>query len=316
MTQNKSKGLHPRNIHSKNYDFDQLIKALPELKKHIIKNNFGGASIDFSRPDSVLVLNKALLKRHYGIKNWNIPKGKLCPPIPGRADYIHHIADLLSESNKGEIPNKISVKGLDIGTGANCIYPLIANKVYNWCMTGSELNDESYVAANSNINSNKLESYIDCKKQTNPQHIFQGIIGPDDRFDFAMCNPPFHASKDEATEGSKRKVANLSKSNGQSSSPLVLNFGGQDSELWCEGGELKFITQMIEESLIYKEQCLWFTTLVSKKENLKLLNEVLKKVKTKHIRVIEMKQGNKLTRILVWTFLKKGDRIKWMLDKK
>ncbi|OIQ15477.1 MAG: 23S rRNA (adenine(1618)-N(6))-methyltransferase [Bacteriovorax sp. MedPE-SWde] len=315
MTQNKSKGLHPRNLHSKNYDFDQLIKALPELEKHIIRNSYGGVSIDFSRPESVLVLNKALLKRHYGIKSWGIPKGKLCPPIPGRADYIHHIADLLSESNKSEIPKSLNIRGLDIGTGANCIYPLIANKVYSWRMTGSELNDESYNSAKSNIKSNELESYIECRKQINPQHIFQGIICPEDRFDFTMCNPPFHASRDEATQGSRRKVTNLSKNKNQGPKSPVLNFGGQDSELWCEGGELKFITQMIQESLIYKDQCLWFTTLVSKKENLKPLNEVLKNVKTKHIRVIEMKQGNKITRVLVWTYLKKGDRIKWMLDK-
>jgi 23S rRNA (adenine1618-N6)-methyltransferase len=43
------------------------------------------------------------------------------PSIPGRADYIHYIADLLAESNNGIIPRSWD-QGLDIGIGANCIY--------------------------------------------------------------------------------------------------------------------------------------------------------------------------------------------------
>ena len=31
------------------------------------------------------------------------PNENLCPPIPGRADYIHHIADLLSINNNKQI---------------------------------------------------------------------------------------------------------------------------------------------------------------------------------------------------------------------
>lgn len=40
----------------------------------------------------------------------------------------------------------------------------------------------------------------------------------------------------------------------------MLNFGGQQQELWCEGGEVAFITQMIAESQQFGRQVKWFTS--------------------------------------------------------
>ena len=96
--------LHPRNKHRDRYDFKQLIATYPEFSKYVKPNAFGDESIDFANPKAVKWLNKALLKLYYSIEYWDIPAGYLCPPIPGRADYIHHIADLLGSSNFGKIP--------------------------------------------------------------------------------------------------------------------------------------------------------------------------------------------------------------------
>ena len=90
----KSK-LHPRSKHRERYDFEKLISGFPELGPFVQPNKFDDLSIDFANPDAVKALNRALLKFHYGIEHWDVPDGYLCPPIPGRADYIHHIADLL-----------------------------------------------------------------------------------------------------------------------------------------------------------------------------------------------------------------------------
>ena len=59
------------------------------------------------------MLNRALLKADYGIDFWDIPPNYLCPPIPGRVDYIHHLADLLARSNNNEIPRGPQIKALD-----------------------------------------------------------------------------------------------------------------------------------------------------------------------------------------------------------
>ncbi len=68
------------------------------------------------------MLNKALLAAHYDIEYWDIPDTYLCPPIPGRADYVHRVAELLDVEVKGKYVHH-KVRALDVGVGANCIYP-------------------------------------------------------------------------------------------------------------------------------------------------------------------------------------------------
>ena len=141
--------------------------------------------------------------------------------------------------------------------------------------------------------------------------IFKNIITPEDRFAFTICNPPFHNSKEEATKGSLRKVNNLSDT--KTTTP-VLNFGGQNAELWCPGGELGFITQMIYESAKYPMQCLWFTTLVSKQSHLSSIYKTLNKVNVAQIKTIDMAQGQKTSRIVAWTFLSEMQRKNWKFE--
>ena len=95
---------HPRNKHQSSYDFPALIAALPELKEYVRPNKYGNQSIDFFDPKAVKSLNKALLIHQYGLIDWDIPEGQLCPPVPGRADYLHFAADLLGRANKGKAP--------------------------------------------------------------------------------------------------------------------------------------------------------------------------------------------------------------------
>jgi 23S rRNA (adenine1618-N6)-methyltransferase len=286
------KTLHPRNIHNSRYDFIALCKTNSTLQQYVSLNQYGDHSIDFANPKAVLTLNKTLLQHYYGIQNWEIPENYLCPPIPGRADYIHYIADLLG--------NRENIKGLDIGVGANCIYPIIGVSVYNWKFTVSDIDPISIQSVENIVSSNeKLKNNITIKLQKNKNNIFAGIIEADDRFDFTMCNPPFHKSAKEAISGSNRKVSNLTK---VKTSNATLNFAGQSNELWCDGGELAFIKKMITQSEQFKNNCLWFTTLVSKKENLKDIYRALKKVNALKVKTVEMKQGQKVTRFVAWSF--------------
>lgn len=300
--------LHPRNLHRNSYDFDSLISCVPELKHYVYKNHYGNFTINFSIPKAVKLLNKALLQHFYGIKNWDIPDGNLCPPIPGRADYVHYIADLLAE-NPPQIPTGFSVKGVDIGTGANLVYPLIAHQSYRWSMVGTDINKDSFQNAQHILQQNPdLLSEIKLRFQENSNFIFKNIVSSEDKFAFSMCNPPFHDSEESALKGNLRKTKNLSKSKLKNPN---LNFSGQQSELWCEGGEIAFVSRMIEESTIFSSQVLWFTCLISKKENLFKLNTLLNKLKAAEIKTIEMSQGQKVSRILAWTFIQKENRKGW-----
>lgn len=315
-----SSKLHARNPHSGQYDFVQLVAALPELESHVFVNRYQNKTIDFSDAKSVIALNKALLKAFYHIDFWDLPPTYLCPPIPGRADYIHCVADLLALSNNGNIPTGKSVTGLDVGTGANLIYPIIGSQAYGWQFKASDIDPVSVNCGKQIVKANKvLTKNIDVNLQSNAQHIYHSVIQPDDRFDFTMCNPPFHHSMDEASKGADRKRNNLAKNRDKrggtaqsnAAANAKLNFGGQNAELWCEGGEPRFVEMMIEQSCQYREQCLWFSTLVSKKDNLKAIYAQLKTVKAKRVETIEMRQGQKVSRLVAWTFLTKPQHQQW-----
>ena len=301
--------LHPRNLDRFGYNFEQLIKNCPELNNFVSINEHKIETIDFSNPEAVKSLNKALLITHYGIQDWDIPKNYLCPPIPGRADYIHYIADLLASTNNGIIPEGETVQGLDIGIGANCIYPIIGNSAYGWSFVGTDIDENAIQNCKKIIEKNpKLIDAISLQLQIESRFIFKNIITPEDKFTFTICNPPFHASQDEATKSTLRKINNLENTK---TTKAVLNFGGQNAELWCEGGELGFLTQMIYESAKYSMQCLWFTTLVSKKENLSSIYKTLNKVSAVTVKTIDMAQGQKTSRIVAWTFLSETQQKAW-----
>ncbi|MDR6560990.1 MULTISPECIES: 23S rRNA (adenine(1618)-N(6))-methyltransferase RlmF [unclassified Arcicella] len=300
-------GLHPRNPHRFRYDFKALIASLPELAKFVFHNQFEVESIDFANPEAVKVLNRALLKHFYGISHWDIPPDYLCPPIPGRADYIHYLADLLASANKGNIPTGNKIQVLDIGIGANCVYPIIGSHEYAWKFVGADIDKKAIASAKAIIEANdSLKNTVACRWQTSPANIFKGIIQQDEYFDLTLCNPPFHSSMAEAKAGTERKWKNLGKNNNK-----VLNFGGQNNELWCEGGEETFIANMIAESTLFANNCLWFTSLISKKTTLPKAYALLKKVKALEVKTIDMAQGQKVSRILAWTFLTKSQQQDW-----
>lgn len=303
------KNLHKNNKHTERYDFKTLVESYPQLSTFVFVNQYGSETVDFANPEAVKMLNKALLIHFYRIENWDIPDGYLCPPIPGRANYLHYLADLLARSNRGKIPKGQAVKGLDIGVGANVIYPIIGQAEYGWSFVGSDIDTVAITAAQQNIDTNAhLKNSIELRLQHNSKYIFNGIFSPKERFDFTICNPPFHASATEAQAGTQRKIKNLK---GEKTAKPVLNFGGQNHELWCEGGEAKFIQNMIHESRAFANNCFWFTTLVSKSDNLKDIYKTLKKQNPTDIQTIEMKQGNKITRFVAWTFLDKKQQDLW-----
>jgi 23S rRNA (adenine1618-N6)-methyltransferase len=293
--------LHPRNQHREGYDFVRLVAQSPELGTFTISNPAGQTTIDFQNVSAVRMLNRALLKTHYNIDFWDIPTDYLCPPIPGRVDYIHYLADLLARSNNQEIPIGRHIKALDIGTGASLVYPLIGQSEYGWDFTGVDIDPVALKSAQQICEFNSLE--ITLRRQKVPENIFKGIIKPDDVFHVSLCNPPFHASMEHALKGTQRKWGNL----GQGPSKK-LNFGGQNAELWCPGGEIKFIARMVEQSTEFAQQCLWFSSLVSKKDNLKPLFRILKRTKVADFKVIEMAQGQKTSRFLAWTYIKENQR--------
>ncbi len=304
----KSK-MHPKNKHNGRYDFRKLVATLPALKAFIKVNDYGDDSIDFFNPESVLTLNKALLKHYYNINEWSIPNHYLCPPIPSRADYIHHIAQLLGESNYGNTPTGDNIKCLDVGIGANCVFPIIGSKEYGWSFIGSDidqvaLNNTKYIIDNND----SLQGKIQLILQENPKDIFYGVLKKENQIELTICNPPFHASQAEMEAATLRKLKNLK---GKPVQHATKNFGGQNAEIWCDGGESKFVRNMARESKKFGNSCFWFSTLISKQSNVATVLNSLNNEGAVEIKTIPMGQGNKTSRIVAWTFFTIEQQKEW-----
>ncbi len=304
--------LHPRNPHRGRYDFKQLIAGSPELAAFVSPNEYGDESINFTDPAGVKALNRALLNVVYGIKEWDVPAQYLCPPIPGRADHLHFLADLLAGSNGGLIPRGDSIRVLDIGVGANCVYPLIGHRVYGWQFVGTDIDAAAIANAQKIVDANGLSDAITLRLQGSSAAIFNGVVKPDEVFDLSMCNPPFHASLAEARSGTQRKWKNLGVEANKKKIP-VLNFGGQSMELCCEGGEEAFVCRMVEESARIPGSCMWFTTLISKSASLPGVYRAIKYAGALANKTIEMAQGQKKSRIVAWTFFDEKQQQAWRL---
>lgn len=279
--------MHPKNPFKKEYDLDELIKHNAELDNFVFVNNFGNLTIPFANKQAVKALNSALLKSNYGIE-WDIPKYNLCPPVPGRLDYLLHVSDLV---------NKENVKLLDIGTGANLIYPILGTCHFKWKCTASEIEYASLKNAQIIIDNNDELKGIELRKQTVTNNILVNIIKEDDNFDVVVCNPPFFKNEMDAYDKNQRKVKNLKLEEDE-----TLNFGGLSNELWYKGGEEAFVIKMAIESVKFKSQVKWFTSLVSQKYNLKPILRVLNKIQPVELKVVEMGLGNKQSRFVAWRF--------------
>lgn len=285
--------MHPRNLHIDGYDFHALAATHPGLKRFIRPNPAGKDSIDFADPIAIQVFNRALLKHHYQIEGWSIPDGYLCPAIPGRADYIHHLADLL-----GRTGDEVTV--LDIGTGSSAIYPILGRREYGWSFVGTDIDRTALASAQAILDRNPdLGEGIDLRVQVSDKRILDGVIRKTDRFDAVMCNPPFHESEEQVRAATRRKWKNLGK---EKADEAMRNFGGRDHELWCVGGEEAFIRRMVRESVAVSGQVEWFTSLVAKKNRLDAILQEIKGLGASDVRVIEMGQGQKTSRFVAWQF--------------
>lgn len=304
-------GLHPRNRHNQGYDFAALTAAVPDLTRHLLTTPAGTPSIDFSKPAAVKALNRALLEVDCGVKNWDIPANYLCPPIPGRADVLHHLADLLAEGNGGIVPRGNRLWILDIGIGANGIYPLIGHAEYGWSFLGVDTDQKALENVRRIIAANpELTHAIELRHQPVADNVFAGLLRAGEKFDLTLCNPPFHASAAEAAAAAQRKWKNLGKAHKGNPTPRS-NFGGQSNELWYPGGEWAFLERLIQQSTGIGKRCLWFTSLVSKAENLRYVEAALDKLRPCDVRIIPMSQGQKQSRLVAWTFQSKAERMNW-----
>ncbi|KAK9871833.1 hypothetical protein WA026_014290 [Henosepilachna vigintioctopunctata] len=285
-----NKYMHPRNIYIKPPNFKELAILYPEFRKYLQQDIAGKVTLDFKDVNAIRALSRVLLLKDFDL-NVEIPLNKLIPTIPLRLNYLLWIEDLLNI----ERINLDKVYGIDIGTGASCVYPLMAAKKFNWNMVGTEIDKDSLECAKKNISNNFLNEKVMVYESTKNTLLKEVVQNMNLEFHFCMCNPPFFSSTQELHPFFKSR---------KSTRPHPKNaFCASIGEVVVNGGEIQFISNLINESAELKNKVKIFTTMIGHKSSLVPLKALLRKLEVCSFKQTEFCQGHTTRWGLAWTFL-------------
>ncbi|KAJ9090201.1 hypothetical protein DSO57_1004779 [Entomophthora muscae] len=205
------------------------------------------------------------------------------------------------------------LRGLDIGTGSSCIYPLLICRTHpNWRMAGSDINPSSIEIAKKNVQENRLLDRIQLFLTTDKRdsvlegQIFQTHLFFNSKkclqdekparfcYDFTMCNPPFYSDVEDLNNSRQAKTTTI----------LGGGHEGVSLELFTTGGELLFLSQMVEESFLYKDKVGWFTTMTGKKNTALEILRLLGQHQIQETIASKLIQGKTIRWVIGWTFHK------------
>jgi 23S rRNA (adenine1618-N6)-methyltransferase len=181
--------------------------------------------------------------------------------------WIQDLVDSTTADITSDPDASRQVIGIDIGVGSSCIYPLLgcASRP-TWHFYGTEVDDTNYIHAVYNVTNNDLDSRIHLTK-TLPEGpllpLHQMAIK---KADFTMCNPPFFGSRAEMKASLDKNIK-----------PSAVCTGA-DVEMIVEGGEVKYVLKMVEESKVLGERVQWYTSQLGKLSTVPIIIEKLKEL--------------------------------------
>ncbi|CAM9372156.1 unnamed protein product [Chrysoparadoxa australica] len=304
-------------------DFAALAKQYPTTFGQFVGSD---RVLDWGDPAAVKCLTQTLLLHDFQLV-WDMPLDRLCPPLPNRLNYICWLSELMKlrplQDRQGE------VRGVDIGTGASCIYPLLGERTQGWKFLAVDTDATSIAWATKNVAANALKGMIEVHASHSPAHfspthtyplvsfsssslspsrsqsqphstdtaqsgpLSVALSGAAGTFDFSMTNPPFFGDVSEA--GGKPS----------SSTSAAMT----EREVACEGGEVAFVGAIIEDSIRLKDRVRWCTTMLGKKGSLSKLASKLRSAGVTNVRAAEFCQGRIKRWGLGWSFTNEGEGV-------
>ena len=290
-------GMHPKNRYRyERPDFRRFVEICPEFRQYTTTSSTedGHVSVDFRNWDACRELVRLQFQEDFGI-SWTIPKPHLVPPIANRLNYLCFIHDLISLWSP-EPKNRASYeyKVLDIGCGANLVYPLLGAVYFGWSFVGCDVNTDALRIAATNRDANpsispciilKKVASQPCQGNNGTRGIIGSCLDDDDTFDACVCNPPFFSNFSDMGQN-----------------PLT-NYGGTSMEMVYPGGEESFVIEMIQDSAQHKHSIAWFSTMVGKKQTLKHAKKLLYSLGNTCIRTHELVQGTTHRWVISWSFV-------------
>ncbi|GAB7342360.1 hypothetical protein MBLNU457_g0578t3 [Dothideomycetes sp. NU457] len=279
-------------LYEEEIDFEALALVDPEFAK-LYRDS--GNRIDFQDPNALQQLTKSLLKRDFDL-SLTLPPDRLCPPVPVRYNYIYWIQRLIestSSESQSLVDSEQRVTGLDIGTGASSIYALLACRTRpSWTMYASDIDSHSISFARNNVELNNLASRITIYHSSDKTALIPLEDLGVDRLDFVLCNPPFYSSLAEMTE-----------SNNAKSRPPSATCTGSENEMICPGGDIGFVSRILDESLLLRGKVQWYTSMLGKLSSVHALVAKLKENNIDNYAVTSLRAGKKTRRWAVgWSF--------------
>ncbi|KAF7127918.1 hypothetical protein RHSIM_Rhsim11G0190600 [Rhododendron simsii] len=335
--------IHPRNKYSDNPpDFAQLASLYPSFEPFVFYSRDGRPRIDWTDFNATRELTRVLLLHDHSL-NWYSFHLLLKSYVEYREMFLFW--KYVWFSSNGPLPycDGEVVRGFDIGTGANCIYPLLGASLLGWSFVGSDVTDVALEWAERNVKNNphisglieirkvesgKMTSYgeescegqlVDSGSNTltheiearNPEPdilrplelhsnvnksyhgppVLYGVVRDGEEFDFCMCNPPFFESMEEAGLNPKTSC------------------GGTLEEMVCPGGEEAFISRIIQDSFELMQSIRWYTSMVGRKSNMKILMSKLREVGVTIVKTTEFVQGQTCRWGLAWSFMPPAQKV-------
>uniref|UniRef100_A0A1A8LQX0 U6 small nuclear RNA (adenine-(43)-N(6))-methyltransferase n=2 Tax=Nothobranchius pienaari TaxID=704102 RepID=A0A1A8LQX0_9TELE len=282
-----NKSMHHRNRYKdKPPDFAYLASKYPEFQQYVHTSLAGRPVVNFKEPEAVRALTCTLLKEDFGL-TIEIPLERLIPTVPLRLNYIHWVEDLIDGQKQPR-------RGIDIGTGASCIYPLLGATMNGWYFLATEVDDICFDYAKKNVDQNYMSDLIKVVKVPQKTLLMDALKEETEIvYDFCMCNPPFFANQLEAKGVNSR--------NSWRPPPSSVNTGGV-TEIMAEGGELEFVKRIIHDSLQLKKRLRWYSCMLGKKCSLAPLKEELRKQRVPKVTHTEFCQGRTMRWALAWSF--------------
>ncbi|KAF3767237.1 hypothetical protein M406DRAFT_39337 [Cryphonectria parasitica EP155] len=247
-----------RNLYAKEPDFRQLARQDADFRAILKPND----QLDFTDPAAV----------------------------PNRHNYILWLKQLLDSSSYNEPGGKLS--GLDIGTGASCIYPLLGCAQRPWSFIATDIDADNLKHAIKNVALNSFEDRIRIVSRK-PEDLLIPLEELNlSHIDFVMTNPPFYQSEAEMLKSAAKK-----------SRPPHSACTGAPVEMVCDGGEVAFVSRILEESLVLKDRVQWYTSMFGMVSSLEVMVEKVRERGINNYAVMEFLQGNKTRRwALAWSF--------------
>ncbi|KAK3306416.1 uncharacterized protein B0T15DRAFT_527135 [Chaetomium strumarium] len=274
-----------RRLYETEPDFKQLAKHDSRLAA--LLHNDG--QLDFSNPAATMQLTKTLLELDFGL-TLELPDDRLCPPVPNRHNYILWLKDLM-DTTSYEPPGR-KLCGLDVGTGASCIYPLLGAAQRPWNFVATDIDTRNLSYAKTNIKLNGLEERIRLLERKPEDPLVPLDEASIQCIDFVMMNPPFYTSEDDMLSSAQKKAR-----------PPLSACTGAPVEMVCEGGEVAHVGRLIGESLVLRDRIQWYTSMLGKLTSLEALIGQLREKGIDNYAVTEFVQGSKTRRwALGWSF--------------